>query len=80
MKWLMTNNFSPRALTNFGVRGEKLLGTGGGVAVKDSVMRSRDDLRRQARILFPWPTTPYAASLDEFMVVAASARDEALEM
>jgi hypothetical protein len=27
-----------------------------------SAMRSRDDLRRQARILFPWPTTPIAAS------------------
>ena len=27
----------------------------------DSAMRSRDDLRRQAR-LFSWPTTPIAAS------------------
>jgi hypothetical protein len=31
--------------------------------VYDSEMRSRDDLRRQARTVFPGQTTPLAASL-----------------
>jgi hypothetical protein len=60
MKWLMTNNFSPRALTQLRVRGEKLVGRRG-VAVKD--------LRRETATscggrpgFFPWPTTPFAAS------------------
>jgi len=36
IKWLMTNNFSPRALTKFGSRGEKLLWGGRRWEVRES--------------------------------------------
>jgi hypothetical protein len=39
-------NFFPRALTNVGVRGKKLIGGVGWFAVYESGMRSRGDLRR----------------------------------
>jgi hypothetical protein len=45
-----TEHFFPRPLTESGGRGKNVVGGGEGL---DSAMRSRDDLRRPARTLFP---------------------------
>jgi len=61
MKWLTPNNFSPRALTHFGVRGEKLLGWV--LAFKNLQTRRRVVSAEEGQDSFSWPTTPDAASL-----------------
>jgi hypothetical protein len=56
----MPNNFSPRALTQLRVRGEKLLGRTG-EAVKNLQCEAATSCGGRPGF-FPWPTTPFAAS------------------